>query len=55
MGIFIKSEEQIEKMRVAGKILKDLIEVLKNEVRPGVTTLELDKIAESFRLQYAPL
>lgn len=48
MGIFIKSEEQIEKMRVAGKILKDLIEVLKNEVRPGVTTLELDKIAESF-------
>ena len=48
MGIFIKSEEQIEKMRVAGKILKDLIEVLKNEVGPGVTTLELDKIAESF-------
>ena len=39
MGIFIKSEEQIEKMRVAGKILKDLIEVLKNEVRPAITSV----------------
>ncbi len=48
MGIFIKSEEQIEKMRVSGNILKELIEILQNEIKPGITTLELDQIAEKF-------
>lgn len=48
MAIFIKSEEQIEKMRIAGKILVNLIEILEKEVRPGVTTLELDRIAEDY-------
>ena len=48
MAISIKNEEQIEKMRVAGKILARLDEVLKAELRPGITTLELDRIAEEY-------
>ncbi|MCJ7855265.1 type I methionyl aminopeptidase [Lachnospiraceae bacterium NSJ-143] len=48
MAITIKTEEQIEKMRVAGKILVDLDEILREHIKPGVTTLELDTIAEKF-------
>ncbi len=48
MGIIIKTEEQIEKMRAAGQILKELDEILRNEIKPGVTTLHLDKIAEDY-------
>lgn len=50
MAIIIKSEEQIEKMRVAGGILKRLWGILEAEIRPGITTLELDKIAEDYIL-----
>lgn len=48
MAITIKNQEQIEKMRVAGKILADLDKVLRAEIRPGITTLDLDKIAERY-------
>ena len=48
MAIIIKSEEQIEKMRVAGGILSRLGKILESEIRPGITTLELDKIAEDY-------
>lgn len=48
MAITIKTQEQIEKMRIAGGILADLIEILKDMVKPGVTTNELDKVAEDF-------
>lgn len=48
MAITIKTQEQIEKMRIAGGILADLIEILKDMIKPGVTTNELDKVAEDF-------
>lgn len=48
MAITIKTEEQIEKMRVAGQILARLWEILEPEIKPGVTTLALDKIAEDY-------
>ncbi|MEA4816928.1 MAG: type I methionyl aminopeptidase [Lachnospiraceae bacterium] len=50
MAITIKTGEQIEKMRIAGKILARLDEILRAEVRPGITTRELDKIAEEYIL-----
>jgi len=43
--IEIKGPEDLRKMRVAGKIVADVLKVLAANVRPGVTTLELDKIA----------
>src|SRR5258708_28714490 len=41
-----KSPEQIEKMLVAGQALADVINELKAAVAPGVTTLDLDALAE---------
>ena len=48
MAITIKTQEQIEKMRVAGGILIDLIDILEEMIKPGITTGELDKVAEDF-------
>ena len=45
-GIEIKTPEQIEKMRVAGLLTGQTLEVLRDATRPGVTTGELDAIAE---------
>ena len=44
--IYIKSEKEIELMRVAGKVIANLFEVLEKAIKPGITTLELDRIAE---------
>lgn len=48
MGIFVKNDEQIERMRAASKIVARTHEMLEPYVRPGVSTGELDKIAEEF-------
>ena len=45
-GIEIKTPEQIAKMRVAGLLVGQTLELLRSSVRPGISTLELDKIAE---------
>ena len=44
--IIIKSKKEIELMREAGKIVADTHELLKEAITPGISTLELDKIAE---------
>lgn len=41
----IKTESQIEKIRQSGKILGSVLRELKNAAGPGVTLLELDKLA----------
>ena len=46
--ITIKSKSEIEKMREAGKITGDALRLIEKHIRPGVTTLELDKIAYDF-------
>lgn len=43
--VTIKRAAEIEKMRESGRILAGILEVLKTEIRPGVTTAELDAIA----------
>ena len=48
MAITIKTEEQSEKMRVAGQILARLDEILRAEIKPGVSTKHLDAIAEEY-------
>jgi methionyl aminopeptidase len=42
--ISIKSAKEIELMRVAGKIVAETHEVLKEAIKPGITTKELDII-----------
>ena len=44
--ITIKSEPQIEKMRSAGALLHSVLEALRAEIQPGVTTAHLDQLAE---------
>ncbi len=44
--IRIYSENEIEILRQGGKILAKIIEELKKEVKPGVTTKHLNKVAE---------
>ncbi len=46
--IVLKTPEEIELMAQASRIVAAAHEVLKKEVKSGVTTLELDKIAEEF-------
>lgn len=46
MFVSIKTEKEIEKMRQAGQILKEIMQEIGKEVRPGVDTLQLDKLAE---------
>lgn len=41
----IKTENQIEKIRQSGKILNSVLRELKNVAKPGLTLLELDKLA----------
>jgi len=45
--ITIKSEEEIKVMREGGKILAGIIEELKKKAQVGITTKELDRVAEA--------
>ncbi|HEX3037229.1 MAG TPA: type I methionyl aminopeptidase [Thermodesulfobacteriota bacterium] len=48
--IFLKSKEEIEKIRAACSVVVEVLERLKEEVKPGVSTWDLDKIAEEITL-----
>lgn len=47
MAIKIKSESQIVRMREVGKIVAYTHQVLRSHIKPGITTKELDVIAEN--------
>ena len=44
--IILKTKKEIEIMREAGKIVADTHRILEAAITPGISTLELDKIAE---------
>jgi len=46
VGIIHKSRAEIEQMRLAGQLVARVLEELRGLVRPGVTTAELDAVAE---------
>ncbi|MBT3362304.1 MAG: type I methionyl aminopeptidase [Chloroflexi bacterium] len=46
MGIIIKSAKEIDIMRQAGKIVAIVLEKLREEAKPGITTKDLNRIAE---------
>jgi methionyl aminopeptidase len=45
--ISVKSPREIELMRIAGRIVAETHELLREVIRPGISTLELDTIAEA--------
>ncbi len=46
--ISIKGETEIELLRIAGNIVYETHQYLKDKVKPGITTKELDTLAENF-------
>ncbi len=44
--VTLKSPGQVERMRHAGRIVADVLDRLGEELRPGITTLDMDRIAE---------
>jgi len=48
LPISVKNAGQIEKMRAAGKVVARALELMERALRPGVTTAELNKIAEEY-------
>ncbi|MGP4846086.1 type I methionyl aminopeptidase [Marinobacter sp. 1Y8] len=48
MQVSIKTPEEIEKMRVAGRLAADVLEMIGEHVKPGVTTEELDRICHNY-------
>jgi methionyl aminopeptidase len=45
--IVLKSAAEIDKMRRAGKVVAEVLDKMRERVAPGVTTAELDELAES--------
>jgi len=48
MSITIKTQEEIEKMRIAGKLAADVLEMIAPHVKAGVTTEQLDEICAKY-------
>lgn len=48
--IIMKTMEEIEKMRAAGKILAECHRQIAQMLKPGITTWEIDQFAEKFIL-----
>ena len=48
MAVFTRDASEIERMRDAGRLVARTLVMLGREVRPGVTTAELDAMAERF-------
>lgn len=48
--IYIKSKSEIELMRVACRVTAEVLNLIEKEIKPGVTTKELDSIAEEYIL-----
>lgn len=46
--ISVKSQKEIQKMRAAGIIAAEVLEILEKSVVPGATTAELDRIAHDY-------
>ena len=45
--ITIKTPDELDRMRKAGALLKQVLDALREKIQPGVTTMELDRFAET--------
>ena len=48
MTVTIKTSDEIEKMRVAGRLAAEVLEMIGEYVKPGVTTEEIDRICHDY-------
>ncbi len=47
-GIILKSAREIELIRAAGKVVHTVLTMMREHVRPGVTTASLNELAETY-------
>lgn len=52
MSVTIKTEKEIEKMRIAGKLAADVLVMITPHVKPGVTTEHLDKLCHDYIVEH---
>ena len=52
MGIIIKTEKEIEIMREGGAILAKTLKELTKAVKPGITTLDLEKLSKELVFKF---
>ena len=50
MSITVKTPEEIEKMRIAGRLASEVLDYIAPFVRPGITTGELDKLCHDYQV-----
>ena len=48
MAVIIKTADEIDKMRVAGRLAAEVLEMIGEFVKPGVSTDELDRICHDY-------
>jgi len=48
MAVTIKTPDEIEKMRTAGRLAAEVLKMIAPHVQPGITTGELDRICHDF-------
>lgn len=51
MGVVIKTPEEIEKMRIAGRLAGEVLDFIEPHVKPGVTTEELDRLCHDYMVK----
>ncbi len=44
MAVSIKTVDELQKMRVAGRLAAEVLEMIEAHAQPGITTGELDRI-----------
>jgi methionyl aminopeptidase len=47
VAVVLKSSKEIEKMRRAGQVVREVLELVRSQVKPGATTLDLERTAEA--------
>jgi methionyl aminopeptidase len=47
VAVVLKSSQEIEKMRRAGQVVREVLELVRAHVKPGATTLDLEKAAQA--------
>jgi methionyl aminopeptidase len=47
VAVVLKSSQEIEKMRRAGRVVREVLELVRGQVKPGATTHDLEKAAEA--------
>lgn len=51
MAIFIKTEEEIEKMRIAGRLARETLDMITPYVKAGISTEKLDQICHDYTVK----